>query len=282
MANEQKYFLTYDFRIIYNAVAILKELDSHTFAFKTLDVYINLQEKAYELPQNIVQTVISVLYKEPIGFELSTDKMKWIQSFEDKLLNDSKILRNRSLTFNYLILKLLLCGFPEKIAKEFIINYYTSEEVEVTPLEMIQKINYFLTQKKYWIMNDIKKERSIMRNFIINMLKNKLKDSSKFNFDIYRDEDQELCSRLILPKLIRFNNTESYLIKNPINLTEQKPYLVVVYEMFLRDIMTTVLNEDIRTHFDSLFIDSIIKELLYDGETYLQRLEMNPSLYKNI
>lgn len=282
MANEQKYFLTYDFRIIYNAIATLKELDSHTFAFKTLDVYINLQEKAYEVPQNMVQTVISVLYKEPIGFELAPDKMKWIQKFEEKLQNDSKILRNRSLTFNYLILKLLLCGFPETIAKEFVINYYTSEEVEVTPLEMIQKIDYFLAQKKYWIMNNLKKERGIMRNFIINMLKNKLKDSSRFDFNAYRDEDQELCSRLILPKLIKFNNTKSYLIQNPINLTEQKPYLVTVYEMFLRDIMTTVLNEDIRTHFDTLFIDSIIKELVYDGETYLQRLEMNPNLYKKI
>lgn len=276
----QKYFLTYDFRMIYNTTAILKEFDPSTGSFKTLDVYLDLDRKAYEIPFNYVEIIINTLYKEPIAFELSEEKMNWIQKFEDKLNHDSKILRNRSLVFNYLILKLLLCGLPEKIAKEFIINYYASPDVEVQILEMIQKINGFIDRKKYWIMNNTSRDRNVLRNFIINILKTKLRNPSKFSFEEFRAEDNELCPVLILPKLIEFNSTTSYLIKTPLTLTEQKSYLLAVYEMFIRDIIETVIKQDLRYHFEPYFIDAIVSEMVSDANSYLNIREISPDYFQ--
>ena len=84
--------------------------------------------------------------------------MNWIQRFETKMQEDSKILRNRSLVFNYMILKLLLAGMPESNAKNFVINYYIIQDVEVTPLEMIIRLMDLLKRKSigfYMIQNVI-------------------------------------------------------------------------------------------------------------------------------
>lgn len=281
MANpNQKYYLTYDFRLIYNATAILKEFDSVSYNFKTLDVYIDLNNKAYKIPEEYVGDIIQVLYREPLGYELSDDKMQWIMKFEDKLQENTNILRNRSLVFNYLILKLLLCGFPERIAKEFIISYYTCTEIEVQPLEIIQKINYFISKKKYWIFHNTKRDRTILQNFLTNVLKTKIKNSSTFNFEYFREEDKELCTTLIIPKLIQYNSTESYLVRNPISLTEQKPYLMKVYELFVRDIIDSIIYGNLRYPFESFFIDNIISEMLSDANNYLNILELNPNYFQ--
>ena len=44
MADSQ-YFLTYDFRLIYQSTAILKEFDDVSGVFKTLDIYLDLDTK---------------------------------------------------------------------------------------------------------------------------------------------------------------------------------------------------------------------------------------------
>ena len=278
MADSQ-YFLTYDFRLIYQSTAILKEFDDVSGVFKTLDIYLDLDTKAYALPEHGVEQVINCLYREPIGLELSPEKMNWIQRFETKMQEDSKILRNRSLVFNYMILKLLLAGMPESIAKNFVINYYIIQDVEVTPLEMIHKMDGFIKKKKYWILYDTKRDRSVLRNFIITMLKIKLKDSAGFTFEMFRADDKQLCTQLILPKLIHFNEKENYLVHHPIPLSEQKPYVMTVYEMFLRDIITTVCKEDVRYPFEQFFIDSIVKEMKNDASNYLNILELNPEYF---
>lgn len=272
-----KYVLTFDFRIIYckniNLRVGLKELNFDNLSFVPYNEDSSVIDYGYEVATNDVQYIINTVFNSKIGYQLQNKEMLWLEAFEKKLRINPNILNNEKLTFNYLILKLLLIGFSEEMAIDIIKKYYESirSNIIVPNINnMIDKINEFIAKKEYWVSNNIYENQSAEINFLTKILN--VKRASKFNFDFtdYKDEYFTLCYNSLIMDNYKYNSEYSYLVDKPKKLNAQKEYLLQIYSSTIG----MLLNHLIQTEFmdfysEDRFINMLVDEMIRVVNTFL-------------
>ena len=279
--NSYKYFLTYDFKVLYCPNIKLKlstnELNPEKLTFEKYEGNLDIIEYMYEIKADLVGKLTQTIFNGEIGFELEKEQMDWIIKFENLLKEDESILNDKKLTFNYLVLKLILLGFSEKIAINFIKTYYINSEIInefPTPKEITIKINKLLKIKKFWIPNDINRYKDIEAKFIRTLFNYKKKLQYTFNFSSLKDEYYKVVEKSFIKHLYEYNKKTSYLINNPLSITEQEVYLKESYNRIICGIFEYLINNEfIEFTKEERFINNSLKEMLNIVDIYIKILK---------
>lgn len=272
-----KYVLTFDLRIIYckniNLRIGLKELNLENLNFMPYDEDPSIIDYGYELATDDVQDINNKVFSSKLGYQLSDIDMLWIEKFEKELKYNPSLLNNNKLTFNYLILKLLLIGFSEELAIDFITKYYESIEYGITVPEVykiIDKINSFIEKKEFWISNKIYENRVTELNFLKKVLLAKRKFKFNFDFTNFKDEYFRLCYNSIIMENYSYNLVDSFLVKKPKKLEEQRMYLIEVYHSTIGSLLNELFQDDFMDFYsEDRFINSLVDEMTKVVNTFL-------------
>ncbi len=270
------YFLTYDLKILFcpnlQLSTTCKEINVDTHLFSQFDGSVDAVLNAYPIDKDDVNPMINNILTGPIGDELPQAQMDWIITFENLLKEDASIITNRDLAFNYFILKFILMGFSPDFAKDLVINYYEHiirDENVPHPQVLLNQINKFLTYKKFWVKADLRNEKMREFKMMKKIMKAKKEMDYKFNFDLYcKKEYLELIRHSIVPVLIKFNQKESYLVKEKIDLNSAIPYVTQVYQEILLGIINKICELD-NIPFDEPFVNNLLKEMTGTVKLYL-------------
>lgn len=270
------FFLTYDLKILYcpnlQIANTCKELNMITQNFTQFDGNLNVLNNSYKLNAEEVQSIVKNIFIGQIGDELPKENMNWIIEYEDLLKQDPSIITNRDLTFNYFILKFILMGFSPDKAKDIVVNYYEhiiKEDDVPHPQILLNQINKFLTYKKFWVKFDIKNEKLKEFKMMKKIMKAKEELGYNFNFEsLFKQEYLGLITYSFVPQLIKFNQTESYLVKEKIDLNTQIPYVTQVYQEILLGIIYRICETDNKPY-DEPFVNNLLKEMTSVLKLYL-------------
>lgn len=274
---ESKYLLTYDLKILYSPNVQLaltcKELDLETLEFSHFDGDLDILYSCYELEPDKVDLIVKNILNGDIGNELDNNEMSWIQAFEHQLNQDKQILENTKLVFNYLILKLKLLGFKEEESKNIVISYfrYKKEGLKVPKVEkFIESINRKLRKKRFWICEDLYDEKDFELKFVRTILMYKTKLQSKFDFKMFKDEYLKVCEKSFINKIYNFNATPSYLVKRPLDISDQKQYLLYTYKSHIAGIIQYLVGKEFQhlAH-DEMFLNVLIDDMSSVLKLYL-------------
>lgn len=276
MNTDSGFFLTYDLRILYcpnlQISNTCKELNIETHAFSQFDGNLGIISNSYPLDNAEVEDIISNILTGKIGDELPLENMNWIINFENLLKEDPSFITNRELTFNYLILKFILMGFSPNKAKDIVVNYYEHiirEEDVPHPQILLNQINKFLTYKKFWVKFDIKNEKLKEFKMMKKIIKAKQELGYQFKFDtLFKQEYLDLIKYSFVPKLIKFNQEESYLVKEKMDLNTLIPFITQVYQEILLGIIYKICETDNITY-DETFFSNLLKEMTSVLKLYL-------------
>lgn len=270
------FFLTYDLKILYcpnlQIANTCKELNMITQNFTQFDGNLNVLNNSYKLNAEEVQSIVKNIFIGQIGDELPKENMNWIIEYEELLKQDPSIITNRDLTFNYFILKFILMGFSPDKAKDIVVNYYEhiiKEDDVPHPQILLNQINKFLTYKKFWVKFDIKNEKLKEFKMMKKIMKAKEELGYNFNFEsLFKQEYLGLITYSFVPQLIKFNQTESYLVKEKIDLNTQIPYVTQVYQEVLLGIIYRICETDNKPY-DEPFVNNLLKEMTSVLKLYL-------------
>ena len=91
----------------------------------------------------------------------------------------------------------------------------------------------------------------------------------KFSFETFcKKEYLELIRHSIVPVLIKFNQKESYLVKEKLDLNSTIPYVTQVYKEILLGIINKICEID-KIPFDEPFVNNLLKEMTGTVKLYL-------------
>lgn len=277
-----KYFLTYDFKIIFcqdfTFKQNCKELNSN-LEFIDYNGNVDILENYMEITPQDVSFLVNNIMNNKIGTELHEEDMLWIKSFE-KIMNEEDLLNCDKLMYNYLILKLQLVGFSEKLACNYVENYYTNKTVlskEIGVKDFLDNINEKINNKKFWIGNKISEYEDNEIDFIINILKNKNKLKYKFDFLNYRQAYINVIKNSFLDYIVKFNKTKSYLIKEILPSKEFEKYMFYSYQMILNILFENIIFNNFEFKNEpsinsKKFIDKTINDMLETLKSYYSTL----------
>lgn len=276
MTSDSGFFLTYDLKILYcpnlQLSSTCKELNIETHAFSQFDGNLGIISNSYPLENDEVENIISNVLTGKIGDELPSENMNWLINFENLLKEDSSLITNRELTFNYFILKFILMGFSPNKAKDIVVNYYEHiirEEDVPHPQILLNQINKFLTYKKFWVKYDIKNEKLKEFKMMKKIIKAKQELGYQFKFEpLFKQEYLDLIKYSFVPQLIKFNQEESYLVKDKIDLNTLIPFITQVYQEILLGIIYKICETDNITY-DETFFNNLLKEMTSVLKLYL-------------
>lgn len=274
--NDSGFFLTYDLKILYCPNLQLanncKELNIETRTFSQFDGNMSILANSYTLQKDEVEDIIQNVLMGEIGDELPKENMNWIIDFENLLKEDPSLITNRDLAFNYFILKLILMGFSQDKAKDIIINYYEHiirEENVPHPQLLLNEINKYLEYKKFWVKFDIKAEKLKEFKMMKKIIKTKKELGYQFKFEpLFKQEYLDLISSSFVPKLIKFNQEKSYLVKKKVDLNALVPYVTQVYQEILLGIIYRICEND-NFPYDETFFNNLLKEMTSVLKLYL-------------
>lgn len=274
--NDSAFFLTYDLKILYCPNLQLanncKELNIETHAFSQFDGNISILTNSYQLNNDEVEDIIQNVLMGEIGDELPEENMQWIINFENLLKDDPSLITNRELTFNYFILKFILMGFSPDKAKDIIVNYYEHiirDEDVPHPQMLLNQINKYLAYKKFWVKFDIKAEKLKEFKMMKKIIKTKKELGYQFKFEpLFKQEYLDLIKISFVPKLIKFNQEESYLVKQKVDLNTLVPYVTQVYQEILLGIIYRICEND-NIPYDETFFNNLLKEMTSVLKLYL-------------
>lgn len=280
VGSDSGYFLTYDLKILYcpsmQIANICKELNVDTKAFTPFDGNMAILADSYKLNKEDVENIVDNVLTGKIGEELPTENMNWLITFENLLKDDPSLITNRELAFNYFILKFVLMGFSADMAKDIVVTYYEHiirEDDVPHPQILLNQINKFLTYKKFWIKYNLKdeklKEFKMMKKIIKTKQELENKINRNFNFDqMFKKEYLEVIGYSFVPVLIKFNQTEGYLVKEKSDLNTLIPYVTQVYQEIILGIIYKICDID-EIAYDEVFFSNLIKEMTSVVKLYL-------------
>lgn len=272
-----KYILTYDFRIIYckniNLRIGLKELNFNNLTFIPISDYNDsILDCGYDMSTEDVQTFITTIFNSKMGYQLEEKNMQWLKVFESKMKSEN-LLKDNKLAFNYFVLKLMLIGFVEKkaisIAEryfELLIDGYNVPDIK----DVIDKVNKFIDYKEFWVSNKLYETQALEMMFITKLLKARMNLKYSFDFANFKEEYFKLCNKSLIMDNYVYNTTPSYLVKNPIGIEEQEPYLIQLYQTTIVGILNHLISTDFKElASDDRFINSLASELINVIHTFI-------------
>ena len=266
--NDNKYFLSFNFEIFYypniNFKFSLKKFDFEDNTFKNYNEDINIDKETYSLSNDELNFIMKEVLRNDIGHELMPKHMAWLKKFEEQYKRNNSIIKNNNLLFNYLVLKLLIIGFSEDIAKKFSTKYIyelNNYNKTISPLDFIRNINILISRKKFWIPFNIEDAVEKELNFIQEIISLKNEHSTHFNFKLFDDNYLLLCKDALVQSLIDFNSTKSYLVKDVLPVEEQLDYIILVYNKIIGDCLNNYKFYDIG---DKNIFDKFKSQLLHN------------------
>lgn len=273
-----KYLLSNDFKILYLPNTELKlsckEFDFKVMNFKNYEGDIKFLDYYYEVDKDFLNDLMDKLLQGEIGIELDKKEMDLLVKIEDILHKKREMSNNKQIMFNYCVLKMKLAGFPEKVALSFVKNQFFNESnVKGYPNELVlvDNINLLLKKRKFWINKDSLNYLEIDKSFIKTIFDYKIKLKSAFSFSMFKSQYVGVLKDSFVPKLIKFNETKSYLIDKPIKLEVQKKHL---YNSF-KYVITNLINELLKSDYSSLssqeyFINELVDYLSDEFNLYVE------------
>jgi len=281
--NESKYFLTFDFKILYcpniNLILSCKELNLNTLEFENYDGDLRALEASYEIKAETLSVIVKEILNGTMGLELEEKEMNWLKTFDTQLSRDNSILNNERLVYNYLILKLQLIGFSAIDSKSIVTKYFELKRdgkpvIEVDKL--IQSVNRQIYKKIFWVCNGIESEKKIEYKFIESVLTYKRSLKYKFDFQMFKESYLNVCKHSFVGKIYDYNNTSSYLIKRPLSLQEQMDCLIYSHQSILRGILENLIEEKFFEFSD----DELFKKQLIDEMSDILTIHLKSMLAK--
>lgn len=266
---DSKYLLTFDLRILYcpniRLAISCQELNVEALEFSHYEKDLNILFSSYEIKAEKINNLVKNILNGKIGNELEEKEMLWVQKFEKELNENENLLKNEKLIFNYLILKLKLLGFEELEAQNFVKTYfkYKIEGKNIPTIEtFITAINKKLNNKVFWVCNNLDEEKEIEIKFIHKILNYKNKLMHNFDFNLFKDEYLNICEKSFINKIYKFNNEYSYLVTNPLFISDQKTYLTYIYKVHIYKIFEYLLEREFKNlSNDKMFINALISDM---------------------
>ena len=244
-----KYYLTFDFQIIYvpDSYNILgfKKFNFETLKFENYKCNPDLVKYSYNIEENRVQYIVNGILLGKISYTLDDKSTAWIQSFESKFKDNADLLKNINYSFNYLTLKLMLAGFSKKESLNISNQYFTYKKngYPIPTIEnVINRLNELISNKEYWIINNIEKYEKIEISFIDKVLYSLVKNISDFDLKSFDLEYLEICQSSFSYENFKFNNTKSYFVNNILTFEEQKSYILYYYDFIMKNLIEAVIN----------------------------------------
>lgn len=282
---ESKYLLNHEFKILYcpsiNIKLSTKELDMDTLKFVKYNGNLDTIDYFFEIDTNTVNDILGTVLNCKFGYELSTAEMDWIQKFENELKTNKEISKNRVLISNFYILKMRLAGFGVEFATAFAINYFRALSMQdvadnLTSVEQsIKKLDDIISSKEVWIGNEIDDYTSLDETFLSDVLKRKIDNSLKF--EEIKGDYLKLIQKSFIIYIYRYNSIKSYLVKETINILDNKSckeILLDIHERIISGILKYLIeNDDYPNFANDKFIYNLINELSDTVSLYLTMVE---------
>ncbi|MCC0728437.1 hypothetical protein KGF51_18785 [Clostridioides sp. ZZV14-6045] len=288
--NESEYFLTFDLDILYCPNKELKlsckKLNLQNLVFENYSGNIDNIDNNYKLKAKDVNIIVNKVIKNEIGTELDYEDMSWIKEFESTFVINNKLaISEEKIIFNYFILKLMLLGFSQDMAKDIAVAYKLSIEKNCTSIDFLSFINALdikIKNKKFWVNFNMNHEKDLECEFINMMFTYKEKLENRFDFTMFKDNYLDVCKKSIVKKMYDFNSKGSYLVKNPLNIEKQEKYLLHEYKSTIAGVIKYLITHEYpRLAVESSFLDYIIEEMVSVVKLYLKILK-NDEINKNI
>ena len=266
---KNKYVLTYEMKILYCPDVDLnlacKELNLSTLQFMLYDGDREDLNNGFELYPNEVTTIAESILMGKVGYELDSKQMEWIEKYETRLKKDISLILNKTVTYNYFILKLQLLGFNESVAREIVYHYYKQMEENrkvAHPQIFLKNINLLLKQKIFWVKKDLEHEMIAEEAFLRKVIKSKFEQQYKFSFDtLYKDEYMNLLKKGIVHTLMQFNLHQSYLVKKKQQVTNLVPYVLKVYRLQIKNILNNIYEKYYNVTPNTGFIEDLLNQM---------------------
>ncbi|CCL32385.1 TPA: hypothetical protein UL242_002418 [Clostridioides difficile] len=287
---ESEYFLTFDLDILYCPNKELKlsckKLNLQNLVFENYSGNIDNIDSNYKIKAKDVNAIVNKVFKNEIGTELAHEDMSWIKEFETTFVINNKLTSSEEkIIFNYFILKLMLLGFSQDMAKDIVVSYKLSIEKNCTSIDFLSFINALdmkLKNKKFWVNFNMSYEKDLECEFINMMFTYKEKLENRFDFTVFKDNYLNVCKKSIVKKMYDFNSKSSYLVKNPLSIEKQEKYLLYEYKSTIAGVIKyLVTNEYPKLAVESRFLDYIIEEMVSVVKLYLKILK-NDEVNRNI
>lgn len=275
--DKNKYILTFDFRILYCPSMIsglsCKELNPETLDFNYYEGNTSISH-CYELNPQRVEQVVKEIFNGKIGYSLRKDEIDWLEKCDKLLKREPKLLQNDRLMFNYCILKLRLLGFLEEEAVEITKLYFRAVKISDVQIpsftEFISIIDNIMKKKKFWVCVETLEEKDLEIQFLRKILSNKLQLKHNFNFNSFKEEYLLLCSKSFFHRLSSYNQSPSYLVKEPLKLSDQKSYLFYLQEIYISDLIRSIVEYEFRSlSHETLFLSKLKKDLISTFRLYI-------------
>ena len=275
------YALDYNFDILYcpniHSPTTTKIYIPQTGEFTSIKDGKSRWFNSFKIKTEDVQHIIFLSKSHQLAFEPLEEDDIWLQEHKKLYEINSGILKNKDITFNMFILKLIILGFSEEFSRKYIQHYYELSEtnsqykIDLPNVnELYKTIELKLLKKKFWIPNDLNKEKKIEIDFFKKIFKKKQELGYEFNFEsMYKEQYMSIISNSFIPKLVRKNQTTSFWVTNPIPLSYQIPYLLDTYEL----ITDVLLKETYKVcPVNNIFFENIPRELKECVSEYLSKL----------
>ncbi len=267
-SNDNKYYLSFDFRILYcpdiYLIGACRELNLDTLKFEPFTIDENILKYSYPIKANEINDLVKSVLIGEISYLLSDKNIIWIKEFEKKLKETKSILENDKLCFNYLTLKIMLLGFSKNKALDMTKTYFTYKREGNPVIELrkvIKAIDELLDNKKFWITNKIYEYETKEVAFLEKTFEARKRLGNKFDYRSFEREYITICNNSFSKENFKLNSQFTYGNKPKKSLQDQTTYILQSYEM----IIVTLMNTIITTKYKSLIKDTrFLKSLLSD------------------
>ena len=280
------YLIDYNLKLLYlankNIKSLCKEFDFNDMNFsKKYSGNSDLIDCCLEIDDNTFKVLIDSTYNSKFSYELSDSDMEWIIKLESILPVDSNLYNDKKYMFNYIVLKLMLIGFPNELAINFATKYYSLVETGINVpkiYEVINSINNIIDNKTIWIGNEINNYLENEEDFVRDILREKKRLKFDFDFSKFKDDYYNLTETSFINYIYEYNCKKSYLVKNKINLLDDscKQILLNIFERIIGGIIQYLLSNEFRElESEYRFIDNLKDDLKNVVSIYLHVLDEN-------
>ena len=280
--NDSRYLLTFDLKILYcpniKIRVSCKELDLETLEFSKYRGNIDDIDTSYPINVNEIEKIVKYIINGEFRNGIKTDYIEWLEMYEKALSDNPNLINDNKLAFNYLVLKYHLLGFPKNEAIDMVKFYFALKikNYNIPPIEeVISILNNKINTTKYWIPNTIQEFKYLELDYLRTVFKDRLKYKYDFDFNFVRENYLKVCSLSFIKSIYQFNKEPSYLVRTPLDMKEQKKYIINNYRTIIVGIIQYLLeNEFPQLNTDDKFLNSLITELTNTVDTYLSVIKL--------
>lgn len=224
------YLLTYDLKLYTKPDIWDKEYKSYneqTGYFEEIKKPEQLEINTIEVNIDIIKGLMKNVIHADSNILLAPNNLTWYLNFEKEAKNRPHLLENNELLFNYLVLKAMLAGVSESLAKMLFADYISKKMNQMEGLmaisDIIKVLDKYINQKIYWVP-DISEEIQQECMLITDIIQTR-STSPDYNFEKFEARYLKLCNNGYTRKILRYNKDKSNLFARGLTFDEQREFL---------------------------------------------------------